>query len=211
MPELIISGASGDYYDVVTSMTWPTVESYANRHGKDVRFYELKADYVSRPPAWSKLVAISDAFAQADAVLWIDADVVISKDAPDIFQSLDGDAWQAMVCHKTSEGEVPNTGVWLLQRTMLPFLMSAAMSDAYINHRWWEQAAILKMMGFAVDGGPCRNMAMTPLMTHTQWLDESWNVWSGSPAGVEPKFRHACGMGADERIKAIKEWADAET
>lgn len=211
MSALIISGASGDYYDVVTDMTWPTVEAYANRHALDFRFYELKDPNVSRPLAWNKLIAITDALSQSESVLWADADVVISKDAPNIFNDLAPDAWQALVCHSTSEGEVPNTGVWLLRRVMLPILMSAAMSDAYVNHRWWEQAAILKMMGFAVDGGPCRNEAMTPLMTHTQWLDESWNVWSGSPAGVQPKFRHACGMGGDHRIKAIKEWADAET
>jgi hypothetical protein len=94
---------------------------------------------------------------------------------------------------------------------MLPLLMAAAMNDAFVNHRWWEQAAVLKLMGFVVDEYPCRNEAMTPLMMHTQWLDESWNVWGGSPAGVEPKFRHACGMAGDQRIKAIKEWSDAET
>lgn len=209
MSALIISAASGGHYDAVTSMTWPTVEQYANRHRREFAFYESKV--AMRPPAWGKLIAIADALTWHDPVLWVDADVVMLPDAPDIFTILDRDAWQAMVWHKTPEGDVPNTGVWLVRRAMLPSLMVAAMADDLVDHRWWEQAAILRMMGFGVGDVPCRNLYKSVLYSHTQWLDESWNVWRGSSDEVKPFFRHACGLGGAERLSAIKEWANVST
>ena len=209
MAELIISAASGDYYESIAAVTRPTVEGYAARHRREFRFYEAKT--LRRPLAWGKLIAIAEALSTHDTVLWIDADVVVALDAPDIFEVMERDAWQAMVCHKTHEGGVPNTGVWLLRRAMLPSLVAAAMADDLVNHKWWEQAAILRLMGFSVDEGPCHNLYESVLYSRTQWLDEAWNVWPGASKDIKPFFRHACGLHGDQRLKAIEEWTNAAT
>jgi hypothetical protein len=138
-----------------------------------------------------KLVYIADALTTHDEVLWIDADVLVSQTCREsIFDCVPSDAVQAMA----QIGDPPhhNTGVWVIRREMLPALMLAAMSDQYIRHQWWEQAAIHEVTG------------QQQIPTHT--LDENWNHWSGSPDSVKPKFRHACGV--PDRLRVIREWAN---
>jgi hypothetical protein len=210
MTRAIITGSEGSHHKQIASITAPKMQSYAALHGVEFGEYELLAS-IKRPPAWKKLPCMARALSIHDEVLWLDADVVVCDSSQNIFDLVGGDFIQAMVCHETSEGSVPNTGVWLVRRAMLPFLMRAAMDDQSVNHRWWEQAAIHRLMGFSESSGLSAIEEPEPLYYWTRWLDESWNVWQESPAGIKPRFRHACGLDGENRLRTIKEWADAAT
>lgn len=210
MRRIIITGSEGFEHDALASITLPLMLKYAERHNYSIRAFRL-APAAQRPSSWKKLIAICGGFADHDEVLWLDSDVVISDGSHDFFESIPADCLQAMVRHQTCEGDVPNAGVWFLRRPMLPHLMLAAMQDDLVSHKWWEQAAMLRFMGFAVDDGICSHRFDTSLYEKTHWLDESWNVWRGTPHEVPAYFRHACGTLGQERHDLVKRWADAAT
>lgn len=189
----IVTGWIGDEWREIAALTVPRMQQYADRHGHDFRVYQFGGD-ITRPASWKKLLAIAGEFEQADEVLWLDADVLIVDGSDDIASAFSPGMMQAMVRHSTTEGDVPNAGVWFLDRCMLGTLMACAMDDRFVNHKWWEQAALLCRLGFEEADGTCRHTTSTPLFCGTEWLDESWNAWQGSPLSVRPKFVHACGV-----------------
>lgn len=208
MKRAIVTSHEGEEFERIAAITLPRIAAYAERHGLDHIEVEPPA-FIRRPPSWKKLVAICEAFVDHDEVLWLDTDVVIVDGAENIFDAVPAGAAHAMVRHFTNEGDVPNAGVWLLRRPMLSVLASIAMVDAVVHHRWWEQAALLALMGFVEADGLCTHSLDTPLYADTAWLDESWNVWRGSPGDTAVRFRHACGLAGEDRIKAIEGWAHA--
>lgn len=189
----IVTGWQGDEWRPIADLTVPRMQDYAERHGHEFDCVEFDDD-VARPVSWKKLVAVAHAFETSEQVVWLDADVLIVDASEDICDHVSGGAWQAMVRHQTSEGDVPNAGVWFLDRSMLSTLMACAMDDRFVQHRWWEQAALLSRLGFGIADGQCRHDVTTPLYQRTRWLSESWNVWRGSPSAVRPRFVHACGV-----------------
>jgi hypothetical protein len=210
MKRVVITGHEGAEFEQLAAVTSPLMEAYAHRHGAAFVEYQLPA-IIKRPSSWKKLIAIAVGFVEYDEVLWLDTDVVIVDSSESLFEAVPPEADHAMVRHQTNEGDVPNAGVWLLRRPMLPILVAAAMMDDAVHHRWWEQAAMLSLMGFSESSGQCRHVNETHLYKQTHWLDESWNVWIGSPPSVTPKFRHACGRNGSERMSLLKGWADAAT
>ncbi len=201
----IVTGWRGAEWQAIAELTAPRMADYAARHGHSFVSYEF-GDHFGRPASWQKLLAIASAFEGDDEVLWLDADVLIVDASDDIASVFPPASRQAMVRHATGEGDVPNAGVWFLDRSMLGTLMACAMDDRFVNHKWWEQAALLSRMGFTDATGLCRHQTQTPLYLATHWLDESWNVWAGSPASVRPKFIHACGV-TDDRIGYLRRFA----
>lgn len=206
----IVTGHEGAEFGVVMSITSPLMSSYAKRHGVDYLAVEYGGiTSIRRPPSWKKLVAIGGMLSAYDEVLWLDADVVVSDPSDNIFDEFPDWAAHAMVKHQTDEGDVPNAGVWLVRRAMIPSLVACAMRDDLVHHRWWEQAAIQEQMGFVERDGKVRHENSTPLYEETHWLDESWNTWTGSPeSSRKPRFLHACGAKGMERIELLRRWAD---
>lgn len=193
MKRAIVSGHCGGEWADIASVTWPLMQSYAQRHGLEFHGCVYKS-HGYRPASWKKLVSIASAMVHADEVLWLDADVVIVDQSLSIFDAIDlGECIQAMCRLSDYSGvEHHNAGVWVLRREMLPFLMTAAMDDSCIHHPWWEQQAI-------------RN-----LIDHIPTIDlpHEWNVWTGADPSVVPRFRHACGLhGPGQQLEAVKRWA----
>lgn len=198
----IVTGWCGEEWREIAALTVPRMQQYAERHGHDFEVYRF-GDDISRPASWKKLLAIASEFEHAEAVLWLDADVLIVDGSGDIASAVPPHRMQAMVRHSTTEGDVPNAGVWFLSRRMLGTLMACAMDDRFVQHRWWEQASMLCRMGFEESDGKCQHETATPLYLGTHWLDESWNVWKGSPQTVRPRFVHACGV-TEDRLGYLK-------
>lgn len=198
----IVTGWCGDEWRDIAAITVPRMRRYAERHGHDFEVHQFGGD-IQRPASWKKLLAIASEFEHDEEVLWLDADVLIVDGSEDIAAAIPSGKMQAMVRHATTEGDVPNAGVWFLDRAMLGTLMACAMDDRFVQHKWWEQAAMLCRMGFEEKEGQCRHETPTPLYLRTHWLDESWNVWKGSPQAVRPRFVHACGV-TEDRLGYLK-------
>ena len=59
----------------------------------------------------------------------------------------------ALVEHATQEGRMPNSGVWALRAgdEAQRFLDEVWAQDDLIDHRWWENAAICRLLGYSLD------------------------------------------------------------
>ena len=170
---LILTGWHGDEYHAMAEHTWPLMRAYAERHGHDFRMVLLAG---MRPASWMKIPSLVDALREYDRVAWIDIDVVIVSPWRDIIAAMEPDSWQALVEHHTECGQVPNCGVWVVSKPMVPVLEQAWAAGEDVHHPWWEQAAIMRLMGYAVEAGP-RGRLDTPttLYERTTFLGPEWN------------------------------------
>jgi hypothetical protein len=140
-----------------------------------------------------KLSYIAEMLASHDEVLWLDADVLIEDESESVFDEFSSDErLHAMCLLEDNESERHfNCGVWICRRGVIPMIVLAAMEDDLIDHKWWEQAAVARHL-----------IEFPPFV-----LSERWNHWSGSPASIKPRFRHAClQRTAGEKAAEIEKW-----
>ena len=162
----------------------PSFKAFAKRHGYDL--FVADKTGMARPPAWYKIPMLQTLLADYDEVLWLDSDTVIVDGREDM--NVPAEAWQAVVIHKTYEGESPNLGVWLVRKAMLPYLQQAWDLTEYIHHKWWENAAIIDLMGFDPAHPVCPAIP-NELLSHTHRLENWWNStqvdqWAVHPARI---------------------------
>lgn len=161
------------------ALSRPGMEAYAARHG-----YDLCLDHVPtlRPWSYAKIPLLIDLLGTYDEVLWLDADVLIRDGRWDIADFVPSDAAHALRVHHTYEGHVPNCGVWFLAKEALPLLDKVlALYDAYRHHKWWEQGAVISLLG------------EHPSFNLSTW----WNWCEHDRRRCDERgayFRHYCGM-----------------
>lgn len=179
MKSLLMTGWRGTQYARFAAHTLPRLDEYAKRHGMDFQCVSLSSPTV--PPSWMKLPNIGAALEDNDRVVWIDIDVVVVRSDESIVESISPGAVQGVVEHRTDCGQVPNCGVWLLTQEMAPWLLRAwfELLPTYRDCAWWEQAAIMELMGYAVqitDGTPHAELkSPTELYDRTCFLPAKWN------------------------------------
>jgi hypothetical protein len=200
---LILSGWTGDEWLPVADVTFPLMQRYAKRHGMDFSWADLKGP---RPPSWQKIIALRQAILDRPAVVWIDADVVIEDGTHSILDHVPDDAAHGLVEHLTDDGTVPNCGVWVLRPAMLDAITHAWDCNRHITHCWWEQAVILELMGYQVQGHTARLDVPTTLYHATAWLGAEWN---DQPAdrkrSPHVRFRHVTQY--SNRLEAVRDFA----
>jgi hypothetical protein len=204
--ELLLTGWTGAEFAQIAAHTNPRMARYADEHGMDFCTVNLCGP---RPASWQKVPALMAALEKYERVVWIDADVVICNEPDSIFDEMPASAIQGMVPHVTPCGVVPNCGVWVLTREMMPTLAAAWECGRHITHYWWEQAAILELMGYGIAederGFPrCLPGKATPLRERTEWLSPKWNHHPMDEWKVRrPNFIHVTGY--SDRLGVIKE------
>jgi hypothetical protein len=205
MKSLILTGWTGDLHTAMARHTAPLMAAYARRHGHD--FNAVSLDGI-RPASWQKLPALYAFLKVYDVVAWLDADVVITWPGADIIAELQPGDCQAVVEHLTECGRVPNCGVWVVTQDMQPTLERAWVAGSeFVHHPWWEQAAIMQLMGYVVEPGPHGKLdSPTTLYGQTTFLSPVWNHHPGDiNKPYVPYFVHATQY--DDRLKLIAELA----
>lgn len=206
MREIVLTGWCGAEFSHLAAHTMPLIARYAERHGHSWRATNMTANW---PPSWEKLMILREALRVYSAAVWIDADVVVIDGDQDIFAEVPQDSWQAMVEHETGSGTVPNCGVWVVTPAMLPYIddVIKRLAPKYLHHGWWEQAAILELLGYTVTNEPHAVLAQpTELYRHTTFLPATWNHHPHDIRRVEsPKFLHVTQY--PDRLAAVKEFA----
>ena len=189
MNRAIVTFATGAYEELL-EVSLPAMRRYAVQHG-----YTVIADPPprhSRPPSWMKIPLLHDLLDEYDELLWLDSDVIIVDTSHDLADDVPPWAWQALVRHHTPDGEVPNCGVWFVKPEMGETLDRLWEMDRYLDHPWWEQGALLELLGY--QGRPARLADPTGLYDHTYWLDLEWNSHEERDRHPQPRFAHAtCG------------------
>ena len=211
-----MTGWTGEEHGTMAAHTVPLMERYAKRHGAEFACVNLADEVV--PPSWMKVPHMGVALGEFDRVLWLDCDVVVLRSDENIFDvptTPDG-AVQSVVEHHTECGHVPNCGVWLVRKPMVPvlqFIWDTRRSD-YLHHPWWEQAAMVEQMGYSVylTNNITRSEVVRSsiIRDNTHFLDPKWNH---HPADVnrpdEPNFVHVTMY--EDRVDSIRRLCAAAT
>lgn len=151
-------------------------EPYARRHGFDVHLHTEPLER-SRPAPWSKILILRRLLERYEIVVWLDSDLVIIDPRPDLGSLLPPERFLGLVEHQTREGAVPNSGVLVLRSggPAREFLDRVWAQEDLIEHQWWENAAICRLLGYEL-GARVRLAAPTPLLAnHTALLDGRFN------------------------------------
>jgi len=118
-------------------------ESYCARHDYS---YTHSTPQAERPAAWYKIPTILAAFEQGfEWVLWIDADAVFTSN--ESLGSLIAKSFgKDLLCRADEQGL--NSGVMLLKNSkwVKQLLNTAWKQEDLIEHPWWEQAAIHRLL-----------------------------------------------------------------
>jgi len=162
---------------------------YAARHGYRLELHTESLDR-SRPAPWSKIALLRRLAAEHELLLWLDADTVIVDRSLDIASELEAGRFLYLAEHKTKEGRMPNSGVMLLRggEQTIAFLDEVYAQRDLIEHRWWENAAICRLLGYELD--PIGPGTPTPLLSdHTKLISPRWNAIRDAPV-ARPHIRH---------------------
>lgn len=181
----------------------PSYQAFAERHGYDMLRGTLAAP-CDRPPSWWKVPMLHAALDTYAEVVFLGADLIITDPEDDF--DVPADAWQALVPHRNKYGEIPNADVWVLRPQMRSVLAGMWERTRYIDHGWWEQAALLSMMGYKFDPLPSVPARPSSLRDeHTHWLDGGWNVHAWCPQPERPRIMHATMY--EDRAGVMRAWA----
>lgn len=205
MSGLILTGWTGLEFAHIAANTLPIMADYAVTHGMDFACANLAGE---RPPSWIKVSAIHQALGDHELVVWIDADVVIVDPSQNIAADLQPGHVQALVEHRTNCGPVPNCGVWVATRELRPWLEEAWNGGTDIDHPWWEQATMMRLMGYRVEldshGSPNATLdTPTTLHERTTWLHSRWNHHPRDERRVDPPAFYHVTQYAD-RIATVR-------
>jgi len=177
----------------------PTLVSYARRWKWDV---VLSSEHLApeRPLSWSKVRLLQQLMQEYETIWLIDADALIVDTSRHILDELPSARDFYVVEHpQASEGApvVPNFGVVLLRSTayMRDFLQRMWDMEEFIDHNWWENAALVTMLGHSIEE-PFELVEETPDREHVGFLDVAWNSVPDQAESPTPVVRHHA-RGAD--------------
>src|SRR5215211_7403610 len=182
---VLCSLAVGPYVDLL-AISSITFEAYAALHGYDLRLSTQLLDQ-GRPPAWSKIALVRQLLEDYEEVLWVDADAIFLDISKDIAELMRPDKDLYLVEHLYAENETwrsANSGVFLVRSTdwARDFLERVWASEQFIDHAWWENAAVLDLLGYELppDLTPPRKPPGAPLPPEVQLIGLEWNSTQGA-------------------------------
>lgn len=170
--KLLITGYYGAAYEALAARTVPEMRKYAAKHGYDFAVCDVRG---ARPSSWYKLLGLISGLETYDAVLWLDADVLITQHDRDIADDIPSTAVQGLARHQTEQGDLPNCGVWFVRAAMRETLQQIWDEAQFIYHGWWEQAALATKLGYHVTQGSVALQTPTPLYADTAFISTEWN------------------------------------
>ena len=130
----------------------------------------------------------------------MDADAIFVDTSLDIADAVEDDRFLGLVEHVWRTDAI-NCGVLVLRSCpeALAFLDRVWSMTEFVDHPWWEQAAIMQLLGYRIDEPPfafSRLAAPTELFARVQVLAHEWNSISADPA-PRPRIKHYAGLPHD--------------
>jgi hypothetical protein len=188
------------------------LEDFAARHGYDLHL-QAEAEDPSRPLSWSKVPLLERLLREYDVAVWVDADAIFLDTSRDIADELEDDRYLYLAMHRYEGQDAANCGILMLRSCDEAFalLEEAWAMTEFVDHPWWEQAAILTLLGFEIAGDPWATAHIVRPTAHfagTKLLHREWNSISRDPA-PRPRIRHYAGLTHEERLAGMA--ADLET
>jgi len=175
-----------------------TFSPYAERHGYELLLHSNVPD-IGRPAPWAKIALLRELVRQYDLLLWLDADVMVVDQSVDIASELEPDKFLYLVEHRYDGTRMPNSGVMLMRggNQTEAFLDEVWAQSQFVHHKWWENAAVCQVLGYAVD--PPRPVRETIFSTRTKLISPRWNSIRDAPS-PSPRIRHYPGYSLKTRF-----------
>ena len=195
--------ASGPHRELF-ELARPSFEVFSALHG-----YELFVSHddlgAGRPPAWGKVVLLRKLLDSYDRVVWVDSDAVIVNPSADIFVGLSRWTPLGLVVHRYGGLEVPNAGVMAILscRWAKRFLDRVWAAERFVNHKWWDNAAVIELLGYDVSSPQRSTRRQTLNRRRVRELDLAWNSIPGDCSG-DPRIVHFPGMSQAERLAGMR-------
>lgn len=202
MRKVLCAVGAGPHSELL-ALSSRTFRIYADRHGYDV---ELREELLApdRPASWSKVLLVQELLESYDVVFCIDADAAIVDPSRDIVDDLRDDALIGLVAHEYDGQRIPNCGVWVLRRDRRTrrFLQRVWRQTQYLDHKWWENAAVLELLGYRLEPS-VELVRRRRMLDRVQFLDQAWNsiAMHESP---HPWVRHYPGESQEHRLAHLR-------
>jgi hypothetical protein len=209
MPAKILATLGLGRHEELLTITRPTFERYAARHGYEIRIPQQDPAPERRHKQWSKVALINQLLPTCDMLLWIDCDAAILDCSLDIAGILHRRCFLGLVEHRYDGQRVPNTGVMIVRSGRRSRRFFAEMWDhtQYLETRWHDNAGALEMLGYEFDpeASPmyCQPKVSTPWLRRTQFLDTEWNSIPKDMSEA-PRILHVTGtFSLEERAEML--------
>lgn len=181
------------------------LEDYAARHGYDL-VVEQEPVAPERPLSWSKIPLLRRALADHDVAVWVDADAIFVDTSADLADELEPDRFLYFVQHRFGDLDAGNCGVLMLRSSWEAeeFLDRVWSMTQFLDHPWWEQGAVLTLLGYEVPLDACHARIRRPSawFTRTKLLTNEWNSIRLDPA-PRPRIKHYAGETHEARVRGM--------
>jgi hypothetical protein len=202
---VLCCGGTGPYAAMM-EVTGVTMIAYAHRHRWDLVFSREEAAE-PRPSAWNKIVLVQELLEEYPIVGWIDSDAMIVDGREDIGAELDDTHDLYIVAHRDGDppAEVINSGVFIFKATdwSRRFLAAVWEQEDLIDHMWWENAAIMRLLGWDLDADPARPTGDTEWTPRVKRMDGAWNSVPLFGRAPRPRINHNAGLPKQYRRAAM--------
>ena len=220
MKRAIVTYAEGAHEELL-EVALPTYKDFALRNDYDLIVGKKMTDL---PPAWNKIPLLLSALQQGyDEVVWFDCDLVVVNSSED-FPPMGSDPalgvytqcmLHSMVRHFEDNSEVPNSGVWRMRQKSndlhsAELLHEMMRLEVFRNHGWWEQAALLTLMGYCVppEGShfpdtKCKCVYPTRWYNVVQFMRLCWNSHPNYRA-EKPRIVHCSYPSMPQRLEVMR-------
>lgn len=170
----LVTGANEAFREVI-EVTEPAMIRYAKTHGYE--FYRIDEDTEGRVASWMKVPALRRLIRHYDAILWVDADVVIRRFDADIMDDMPKWAKIGVAIQDTLEGEIPNDGVLVLKsaKVIREFLKDWWNNEAHKRSKWNCNANFQHLIGYSINP-PVKCERHTKYSRYAAYLPGEWNM-----------------------------------
>ncbi len=216
MTPALVSAANESHIPLL-DLAAPTFRQYAEQHHYHCEV--IRGYNCDRPASWQKIPIILDLLESFSPVLWVDADAMFARTNRDIREdAIDPyDLWTGggreiwMTLHRVNYLSWPllNAGVLVVYNTprVIDFLYRVYDQAQFTDHPWWEQAAIMHLLGYDLDfrgwAKPGPETEWSPLVG---WLGTEWNSMSHDPH-PHPYIEHFSGLPLPTRLEEMRKKA----
>ena len=180
MTAVLCSAATGDH-TALLDIAARSFASYAEHHNFDL-CTDPPGEWFTRPTSWFKILRLAGLLEDGyDTAVWVDADAMFVRFDRNIIEAAPPTRplWMTLHRHPGADHPLPNCGVLVAHKSdrLYEFFDRVWEQTEYVEHPWWEQAAILQLLGWTIDppGGlahPGKDTEWTPLVG---WLGTEWN------------------------------------
>ena len=143
----VCSLAIGDEYKQTIRLCMESQEAHVKKHGY-TRITDESVYDPTRAHSWSKIRILQKYIKDYDYIVWMDADVLImnqNRNIEDFIQLLPENNFLLI----GRDFNNLNAGIFVMKNCPLAheFLDDVWSKTQYLNHEWWEQAAIIELHG----------------------------------------------------------------